>query len=267
MIEIKVLNLGLYFFGIREICLHIIYRGDCVKVYYIPTKTIYIILSLLVISIGILAILNNNFNKAEEIYLPITNRVIAIDPGHGGVDPGAVSKSGITEDEINLKIALKLKRFIEQSGGIPILTREEDVGLYTEKSTTLNQKKVEDLHNRRKLVEASGAEIFVSIHLNSFTQSKYFGAQIFYSETHEENQKLAIILQEELKNVLDKENTRQPAIREDVYVIKDIKIPSVLVEAGFLSNESEVKLLNTSEYQEKIAWSIYVGIMKYFNQE
>lgn len=235
------------------------------KVYYINNKTIYIILFLIIISIASIAILYKNHYKTEEIFLPITNRVIAIDPGHGGVDPGAVSKSGLTEDEINLKIALKLKRFIEQSGGIAILTREEDVGLYTDKSTTLGQKKVEDLHNRKKLVENSGAEVFVSIHLNSFTRPAYYGAQTFYSEANEENEILAYILQEELKNVLDKDNNRQPAIREDVYIIKEMSLPSALIEAGFLSNENEARLLNTSEYQEKIAWSIYVGIMKYFN--
>lgn len=237
------------------------------KIYYINTKVIYIVLLIVVFLIAIIAIFYKNHYKAEEIFLPITNKVVAIDPGHGGVDPGAVSKSGILEDEINLKIALKLKRFIEQSGGIAIMTREEDVGLYTDNSTTLSQKKVEDLQNRRELIESSGAEVFVSIHLNSFTKPGYYGSQTFYSETHDENEALAFILQEELKNVLDKENNRTPAIREDVYIIKDMSMPSVLIEAGFLSNENEARLLDTSEYQEKIAWSIYVGIMKYFNEE
>lgn len=237
------------------------------KIYYINNKIIYIVLLILVILTAISIFFYKNYYRTEEIFLPITNKVVAIDPGHGGVDPGAVSKSGLTEDEINLKIALKLKRFIEQSGGIAILTREDEKGLYTDKSTTLAQKKVEDLHNRRKLIVESQAEILVSIHLNSFTRPAYYGAQTFYSETHEENQALAYILQEELKNVLDKENNRQPAIREDVFIIKDMPIPSVLIEAGFLSNENEARLLNSSEYQEKIAWSIYVGIMKYFNTE
>lgn len=123
------------------------------------------------------------------------------------------------------------------------------------------------MHNRRELVENSGAEVFVSIHLNSFTKPRYYGSQTFYSESHEENEKLALLLHEELKNVLDRDNTRQPAIREDVFIIKDTSMPAALVEAGFLSNEEEARLLNTSKYQEKIAWSIYVGIMKYFNGE
>lgn len=115
------------------------------KIYYIRKRFIYIVIFTLVIVMGLTTILYKNYHKAEEIYLAISNRVVAIDPGHGGVDPGAVSKSGLTEDRINLEIALKVKRLIEQSGGIAIMTREEDVGLYTDESTTLNQKKVEDL--------------------------------------------------------------------------------------------------------------------------
>lgn len=234
------------------------------KIFYISTKLLYTII-LLSSFILICIIIFYNGYRVEEIYLPITNRIIGIDPGHGGVDPGAVSKNGTTEDEINLKIALKLKRFIEHSGGIAILTRESDVGLYTDESKSLRQMKTEDLMNRRSLIENAECEIFVTIHLNSFTKSRFSGAQTFYSENIPDSQKLAYIIQDELKNVLDKENHRVPSIREDVYLIKEMTIPSVLVEAGFLSNEEEEKLLKTSEYQEKIAWSIYVGLMKYFN--
>ena len=112
------------------------------RIFYISNKVIYSLLLTILFLIIILIIFYNSYYKAEEIFLPITNRVVAIDPGHGGIDPGAVSKTGIVEDEINLKIALKLKRFIEQSGGIAILTREEDVGLYTDKSTSLGQKRL-----------------------------------------------------------------------------------------------------------------------------
>lgn len=210
-------------------------------------------------------ITHHRFAVHEVIYLPISNRIIGIDPGHGGVDPGAVSKSGVLEDEINLKIGLKLKRLVEQSGGVAIMTREEDKGLYTEKSTTLRQMKTEDLINRKALIEDAGCELFVSIHMNSFTNSKYSGSQTFYYDGYPENEKLASIIQEELKTVLDKDNRRAAAIRDDVYLIKELQIPSVLVEAGFLSNLEEERLLQTEEYQEKIAWAIYVGIMKYLN--
>ena len=235
------------------------------KIIYMSTKVLYTLVLLLLFIIVCVFIFFKfkEYNKAEPIYLPITNKVIGIDPGHGG----AVSKGGIKEDDINLKIALKLKRFIEHSGGIAILTRDTDKGLYSENSTTLKEMKIEDLKRRKEIIEESDCDIFVTIHLNSFTQHKYYGAQTFYNEELEESKKLAYVIQDELKNILDKENNRQPSHRDDVYLLKEAKIPSVLIEAGFLSNPEEEMLLNTSEYQEKIAWSIYAGIMKYFSQK
>ena len=235
------------------------------RIIYISTKLLYTILLLVIFLLVCIIIYYREYHKVEEIYLPITNKIIGIDPGHGGVDPGAVSKNGVKEDEINLKIALKLKRFIEHSGGIAILTRDKDIGLYSDKSTTLRQMKNEDLKNRKALIEAAECDIFLTIHLNSFTKSKYYGSQTFYSEVVPDSKKLAYIIQDELKNVLDKENMRVPSFRDDVYLITEIGIPSVLIEAGFLSNSDEERLLTTSEYQEKIAWSIYAGIMKYFS--
>ncbi|WMM25605.1 N-acetylmuramoyl-L-alanine amidase CwlD [Tissierella sp. MB52-C2] len=199
-------------------------------------------------------------------YLPIANKVIAIDAGHGGVDPGAVSKRGIKEDEINLEIALKLKRLIEQSGGIVVMTRSEDEGLYTTEAKTLRQMKREDLSKRKEIVNESNSEVFISIHLNSFIRSTYYGAQTFYKKDSEEGERLAIIIQNELKNILDKDNNRQPQDRDDIYILNEVNIPSVLVECGFLSNANEEQLLTNESYQEKIAWSIYVGIMNYFNE-
>jgi N-acetylmuramoyl-L-alanine amidase len=235
------------------------------KVLYIRKRTFYICIGIFIVLLVLFKFSHHRFETKAVSYLPITNKIIGIDPGHGGVDPGAVSKTGVLEDEINLEIALKLKRLVEQSGGIVVMTREEDKGLYTEKSTTLREKKTEDLINRKALIEDAGCQLFVSIHMNSFTNTKHSGAQTFYYDGYIENEKLASIIQEELKVVLDKGNRRAAAIRDDVYLIKELPIPSVLVEAGFLSNPEEEKLLQTEEYQEKIAWAIYVGIMKYLN--
>ena len=235
------------------------------KILFIRKRTLLILLTILIVSIIALSYWHIRFAVKEVSFLPISNRIIGIDPGHGGVDPGAVGRTGVLEDEINLEIGLKLKRLIEQSGGIVIMTREEDKRLYTEKSSTLREKKTEDLLNRKALIESAGCEIFVSIHMNSFTNSKYSGSQTFYYDGNIENEKLASIIHEELRNVLDKDNRRAAAIRDDVYLIKELQIPSVLVEAGFLSNPEEERLLQTEEYQEKIAWAIYVGIMKYLN--
>lgn len=236
------------------------------KVIYIRKKELYIGIIILILLIILKFCLFKEYKTEEVSYLPISNRIIGIDPGHGGVDPGAVSKTGIKEDDINLKIALKLKRFIEQSGGIAIMTREEDKGLYTSKSKTLREMKTEDLKNRKNLIVEADSEVFISIHLNSFTKSRYYGAQTFYMKDDEISLDLANIIQEELKHVLDKDNNRQPTYRDDVYLLKEMTIPTVLVEGGFLSNPIEEKLLITEEHQEKIAWSIYVGIMKYFSK-
>ncbi len=236
------------------------------RIVYIRKRTLYISISIVIILLLSIKIMHTRLKVKEVTYLPIANRVIGIDPGHGGVDPGAVSRNGVKESDINLKIALKLKRFIEQSGGIVIMTREIDKGLYTDESKTLRKMKTEDLINRGRLVEDSECELFVSIHMNSFTSSKYYGAQTFYSEDSEEGKRLAYIIQEELKNILDKDNRREPTPRDDVYLLKQSTVPSVLVEAGFLSNPLEERLLLTDEHQEKIAWSIYVGIMRYLSE-
>ncbi len=225
--------------------------------------------TLLIIPLSILLGIFLNIAKYKAVptmYLPITNKVIAIDAGHGGIDPGAVGKQGKMEDDINLDIVLKLRKLIEQNGGIVILTRDEDTGLYTENSPTIRAKKNEDLRNRRILINESEPDVFLSIHLNSFPQSQYYGAQAFYKKGCEESKKLALLIQEELRNVLDKNNKRVPQPRDSVYLIREVTVPSVLIECGFMSNPQEEKLLNDPKYQEKIAWSIYIGMIRYFNE-
>ncbi|RKD34150.1 N-acetylmuramoyl-L-alanine amidase CwlD [Thermohalobacter berrensis] len=218
------------------------------------------------ILISVIFFYNNNQEVVPAAFLPITDKVIAIDPGHGGVDPGAVGNIGKNEDDINLEIALRLRRLIEQSGGKVILTREEDEGLYTDKSKTYRQKKNEDLRNRKILVNSSNPDIFLTIHLNSFRQSKYYGAQTFYKKGCEKSKKLATIIQEELRNILDKNNKRVPQARDSIYLLREVKAPTVLIECGFLSNPREEKLLNEPKYQEKVAWAIYIGLVRYFKE-
>lgn len=195
---------------------------------------------------------------------PVMDKIIVLDAGHGGFDPGAIGSLGKKEDDINLEITLKLRRLIEQGGGIAVLTRDIDEGLDTEDSSTYRQKKNEDLRNRKILINGSSPDVFISVHLNSFPQKKYYGAQTFYKKGSEESEELAKTIQKELRRILDKNNERVPQPRDTIYLIREAESASVLVECGFLSNPNEEKLLNDEEYQQKIAWAIYIGLIKHF---
>ncbi|MCQ1530897.1 N-acetylmuramoyl-L-alanine amidase CwlD [Lutispora saccharofermentans] len=203
-------------------------------------------------------------NAMNAYRIPMKNRVIMIDPGHGGIDPGAVGRTGAVEDDINLQIALKLRKLIEQSGGIGLMIREDDSGLYGDGKTRIRDKRNDDLRERHKMINESGADIFISIHLNSFPQSQYYGAQCFYMAGNEEDKKLAELIQNEMIDVIQNGNTRQAKSINTLYILKNNKMPGVLVECGFLSNPREEKQLQEDKFQEKVAWGIFMGIMKYF---
>ncbi len=195
----------------------------------------------------------------------IGNRVIIIDAGHGGIDGGAIGKSGTIEKNINLDISKKLKAYIECGGDTCIMIREVDEGLYSEYGTIRN-KKNEDLKNRKEIIKGYKADLFISIHLNSFPQSQYYGAQVFYPEDNEGSKLLAKRVQEELLVLLNRGNKRVEKESDSYYILKNNPVPSILVECGFLSNPEEEKLLKDSEYQSKIAWAAYKGIMRYFTE-
>lgn len=179
---------------------------------------------------------------------------------------GAQSSNGVTEAETNLKIALKLQNLLEQSGANVILTRSDENAIYDVDSKTLKQKKISDIHNRVKIGNNSSADIFVSIHLNKIPQNQYWGWQCFYKESDEKSVKLAKTIQTNLNKAISEENKRVAMKLENVYIIKHVEIPISIVECGFLSNEEEEKKLLTDEYQDKLAWGIYGGIMDYFHE-
>lgn len=226
----------------------------------------YIVTLSIAITLMTFAIMEVRKNMSEPAaFMPITNKVIVLDAGHGGIDPGALSNDKTTlEKDINLQIALKLRELLESSGALVILTREDDVSLYEDSpGKTIRQKYNENLKNRKKIIDESNADLFVSVHLNAFEQTKYSGAQTFYPYKDEKSKLLATFVQKELKRVADKSNMREVKPRNDIYLLKENKIPSILIECGFLSNEKETQLLKDSNYQEKIAWSIYAGMQKY----
>ena len=177
---------------------------------------------------------------------------------------GASSDEGITESSINLSIALKVQKLLEEAGSTVVLTRSDENGIYEPESNTIREKKISDIKNRVKIGNESSADIFVSIHLNKIPQQQYWGWQTFFKKGNEESKKLAQSLQNGLNETIQKENKRETLKIENIYIVDHVEIPVAIVECGFLSNEEEEKLLPTEEYQDKLAWGIYVGIMNYF---
>lgn len=208
-----------------------------------------------------------NNETVPTVTLPVTNKVIVIDAGHGIPDEGAVSSNGISEAKTNLNIALKLQTLLEQSGATVVLTRSDDNAIYDIDSKTLKQKKISDLKNRVKIGNESSADIFVSIHLNKIPQQQYYGWQTFYKSSDENSIKLAKTIQNNLNEAIQKENNRVPMKLDTIYIVKNVEIPITIVECGFLSNQEEEKMLLNDEYQNRLAWGIYSGIIDYFIEQ
>ena len=227
-------------------------------------KRITIIMLSIFVSVFIFIFTTEIKTTVPTVSLPISGKTIVIDAGHGKPDEGAESSTGTTEAAINLKIALKLQNLLEQSGTTVILTRSDENAIYNIDSKTLKQKKISDIHNRVKIGNESSADIFVSIHLNKIPESQYDGWQTFYREGSSEGQKLAVAIQNNLNNTIQKENNRVAKTIDNIYIIKHVEIPITIVECGFLSNPEEEKQLLDDKYQDKLAWGIYNGIIEYF---
>ncbi|MBM7853862.1 N-acetylmuramoyl-L-alanine amidase [Desulfohalotomaculum tongense] len=192
----------------------------------------------------------------------VANKVIVIDPGHGGMDPGKIAGNGVEEKEINLEISKRLATILSQAGAAVLLTRESDVHLSSPDTKGWPAKHREDLSKRVKLANDRGADLFISIHCNSFSDPKQHGAQVFYQPGSEESKMLAECIQDEIIRLLD--NTKRRAKGVDYYVTRNTNMPTVIVETGFITNPKEQKLLLDPAYQSKMAWSIYAGIVKYY---
>ena len=194
-----------------------------------------------------------------------SDKVILIDPGHGGIDGGAQSKAGTIEKDINLQIALKLRDNLEEKGYKVYMTRDEDEGLY-QKGNTVKEKKREDLNRRVEMKKETECDIFVSIHQNMFPQSKCYGAQVWYA-SNDNSYNLATIVQDSIKESVKDNNKRVAKPAAEAYLILRDKYEgaSILVECGFLSNPTEEQELKTDAHQELIVKGISDGIDKYFD--
>lgn len=193
-----------------------------------------------------------------------TKSTIIIDAGHGGLDGGAVGVNDAIEKDINLSIAKNLKDMLLINGFNVVMTREDDISLNDENLTKVSDMKTSDLKNRMKLFEEYPNSPVILIHQNHFTEEKYSGAQMFYGHLNDESEILAHNLQTSICSFLQPENNRQ--IKEStssVYLLHNSSNPIVLAECGFLSNYNEAELLVTTEYQQKIAFAIFAGIVNY----
>jgi N-acetylmuramoyl-L-alanine amidase len=185
---------------------------------------------------------------------------VAIDPGHGGIDPGKIGINDALEKEINLAISLQLKEILEQNDCRVIMTRTADEGLYQEGDAN---KKITDLQARCRIINDSDADITISIHQNSFTSESSHGAQVFYQASSETGKSLAETLQSQLISSLDQENNRVAKANSDYYMLKNTQGTMVIVECGFLSNSQEAELLTQESYQRRVAWAIALGALQY----
>ena len=190
------------------------------------------------------------------------NRVVVIDAGHGGVDPGAVGKGNVLEKDVTLAVSKRLQTLIQQSGAKTIMVRVDDSDLGT--SQGLLKRKREDLAQRIQLAMDAQAEVYISIHANSFPDAKLTGAQTFYHADSPEGKLLAQSIQQELNSMTNVKRVIKG--NQDIYVLKKAHQAAVTVELGFLSNLEEEQLLTTPEYQEKLAIAIYQGIGVYFSK-
>lgn len=197
-------------------------------------------------------------DRVEE--KPIT---IVIDPGHGGRDPGKVGVNNALEKDINLSIAHKLKNLLEQNDIKIIMTREEDIGLYSE---DVSNKKRADLNARVDIIKDNGADLAVSIHQNSFTEEYVKGAQVFYHSESQQGKLLAEIMQEQIVKTIADGNHRKVKSNNNYYMLTKAECPLVIVECGYLSNIREAALLVNEDYQEKMAYAIHLAILRYINR-
>jgi N-acetylmuramoyl-L-alanine amidase len=196
----------------------------------------------------------------------VSGRKIVIDAGHGGVDPGAKAPGIALEKDINLDIAMHLKRLFSKAGVYVVMIREADHDLAPDDfQGGLARRKKKDLEARVNLANDSGADLFLSIHANSFPGQTWSGAQTFYNAGETESNAWARAVQNELVNQLGPNNRK--AKSADFRVLSDTKMPAILVEVGFLSNPREARLLADEEYRRKVAESIYQGTVNYLIQK
>lgn len=193
---------------------------------------------------------------------------VVIDAGHGGEDGGAVAINGALEKDINLAIALELERDLKQNNFEVIMIRNDDVSVGDQSLPTISERKRSDTRSRLRTVEETGECILISIHQNHFSQSKYSGAQVFYSGNDPESADLAEAVRQNIVESLQPENKRENKQADgNIFLLKNCYVPAILVECGFLSNPEETEKLCTESYQKDMAAAIYNGLVDFLQNK
>ena len=198
----------------------------------------------------------DNYNRVKETFKISGDALIILDAGHGGLDSGKIGINDQEEKDINLKIALKIKKLLEEQGISVMMTRSAD--------ERLSETQTEDLKARTEIMNRSNAALAVSIHQNSFRDSSVSGAQVFYYPDSDEGRKAADAIQEEL-NDMQPDNRKEVKANDTYYILKNTEIPVVIVECGFLSNYTEAEKLADDSYQSVVAGTVVRGILQYIN--
>ena len=231
----------------------------------VPTLIFYLTLTFLVLIVIIWII--GSHSKIPEYHVDgnaVVNVAVVLDPGHGGNDGGAISEHGVTEAPITLNICQKTQALLRFLGINAIMTRENADSLGYDSNASMRENKNADLRERLKIAEQYPDSLFFSVHLNKFEKSQYYGAQVFYGKSHPDAKRLAEVLQKQMVSILDPSNTRvAKQIPGSVYLMEQIQSPAVTIECGFLSNPQEEVLLQTKEYQTKIAIALIMGYFEY----
>lgn len=235
-------------------------------IFCIKKQTVYNCIFFLVLLCTVIFRGSSGILTEKTSAVAISGKTIVVDPGHGTPDGGAVADDGTLEKDINLTVSKKLGSLLQQSGANVVYTRENDNAVTDNLNDKIRKIKLDDLKNRKKIAQKSNADIFISIHMNKFSDKSYSGAQVFYQGKSEKSKILAEIIQKNMRKIADNKNRREAKdSKTSIFVLNDMKMPAVLVECGFLSNDEEKEKLLNDSYTDKIAYSIYCGIFEYIS--
>ncbi len=220
---------------------------------------------MMVVSVAVLFTIAATFGifGSIKVFNNSKNYTVILDAGHGSPDGGAVGVNGTQEKDINLAIVLKTKEILEAKDVNVILTRMGDHSLYNSDDNTIREKKRSDMNTRKAIIEKSNADLFVSIHMNSFSDKKANGLNVFYSKNHPEAEPLASELQQRISEITGAETHSVKTANESLFLMKNPPISAILIECGFISNPEEEEKLSSPEYQTKISWAIAEAITEF----